>query len=71
MYQNPIVLIIAVVCAMILAIFIIDIVSKKVSIAKIDNDTKTVLKDIMEVESEKRKEVAEEKLKNLEIILQV
>ena len=65
MYQNPIVLIIAVVCAMILAIFVIDIVSKKVSIAKIDNDTKTVLKDIMEVESEKRKEVAEEKLKKL------
>lgn len=65
MYQNPIVLIIAVVCAMILAIFVIDIVSKKVSIAKIDNDTKTVLKDIMEVEAEKRKEVAEEKLKKL------
>ena len=65
MYQNPIVLIIAVVCAMILAIFVIDIVSKKVSIAKIDNDTKTILKDIMEVESEKRKEVAEEKLKKL------
>ena len=65
MYQNPIVLIIAVVCAMILAIFVIDIVSKKVSIAKIDNDTKTVLKEIMEVESEKRKEVAEEKLKKL------
>lgn len=65
MYQNPVVLIIAVVCAMILAIFVIDIVSKKVSIAKIDNDTKTVLKDIMEVEAEKRKEVAEEKLKKL------
>lgn len=65
MYQNPIVLIIAVVCAMILAIFVIDIVSKKVSISKIDNDTKTVLKDIMEVEAEKRKEVAEEKLKKL------
>lgn len=65
MYQNPIVLIIAVVCAMILAIFVIDIVSKKVSIAKIDNDTKTVLKDIMGVEAEKRKEVAEEKLKKL------
>ena len=65
MYQNPIVLIIAVVCAMTLAIFVIDIVSKKVSIAKIDNDTKTVLKDIMEVEAEKRKEVAEEKLKKL------
>ncbi len=65
MYQNPIILIIAVVCAIILAIFVIDIVSKKVSIAKIDNDTKTVLKDIMEVESEKRKEVAEEGLKKL------
>ena len=38
MYQNPIVLIIAVVCEMNLAIFVIDIVSKKVSIAKIDTE---------------------------------
>lgn len=47
MYQNPVVLIITIICVAILSIFIIDIVSKNISIKKIDNDTKIILEKLM------------------------
>ena len=58
MYQNPTVLIITGICVIILSIFLIDIVSKHISVMKIDDDTKSVLKSIMEYDKEDINEYA-------------
>lgn len=48
MYQNPVVLTIAIFCIAILCIYIIDIISKNYAKVKIDNDTKKILSLVME-----------------------
>ncbi len=65
MYQKPTVLVITIICVMILAIFIIDFVTKRVSISKIDHDTLEVIKLIINEDSDKRKEKADNELKRL------
>ena len=59
MYQNPIVLVITIICAMILIIFIADFASKKIAAVKIDNDTKSVLKLVMEYNGEDKLDYAD------------
>ena len=65
MYQKPTVLVITIICVMILTIFIIDFVTKRVSISKIDHDTLEVIKLIINEDSDKRKEKADNELKRL------
>lgn len=65
MYQNPIVLVITIVCAMILIIFIADFVSKKIAAVKIDNDTKSVLKLVMEYNGEDKLDYAKREFEKI------